>query len=173
EFNPYGPANPNGLYYMDARSGSVVIRNCRIKGTLVINSGGQDIIIETSVYWKPAREDYPALVIDGTTGKLFVRTNQDLYESIINRDLSLPGEAGYGTKWTHYPNMIKGLIFSLTDLDFEGYSYIKGSVISMNEITLKDDATLEYDANILNIPPMQFRNFFLAPVRGSWRKVIP
>ena len=48
--NPFGPTNPNGLYYIDCGNQELTIKNCRIIGTLIIRSTVIDeITIESAI----------------------------------------------------------------------------------------------------------------------------
>ena len=42
--NPFGPTNPDGLYYIDCGTNKITIKNCRIIGNLIIRSTAIDKI---------------------------------------------------------------------------------------------------------------------------------
>ncbi|MCK5269461.1 MAG: hypothetical protein KAJ46_01700 [Sedimentisphaerales bacterium] len=172
--NPFGPTNPDGLYYIDCDIGEITIKNCRIIGTLIIRSILIDkVTIESAVNWQPARPDYPALIVDHQLSRIKIHTENDLSEDSINTDLSLPGEPGYGDEVDIYPNIIKGLICCYNDISLESKCNIQGTVIARNDIILKDDAVCTYDPAILDNPPEGFHNSALIPVHGTWRRLIP
>ncbi|MCK5271626.1 MAG: hypothetical protein KAJ52_03575 [Sedimentisphaerales bacterium] len=172
--NPFGPTNPDGLYYIDCGINKLTIRDCRIVGTLIIRSSVIDkIYIESAVNWRPARPDYPALIVDHNLSRIHIKTDKDLNEGTINTDLSLPEESGYGDEDDVYPNVIKGLIYCYNDISLESNCNIQGTVIARNAIILKDNAVCTYDPAILDNPPKGFYNSALIPVHGTWRRLIP
>jgi hypothetical protein len=62
--NPYGAENPEGIYVIPSSSDELVIQNCRIVGTLIVNST-QNTTITGAVNWEPALPNYPALMCAG------------------------------------------------------------------------------------------------------------
>ncbi|MCK4628115.1 MAG: hypothetical protein KAT56_03870, partial [Sedimentisphaerales bacterium] len=83
--NPFGPTNPDGLYYIDCGIEKLTIKNCRIVGTLIIRSTAIDkIYIESAINWRPARPDYPALIVDHNLSRVHIRTDKDLDEDSID-----------------------------------------------------------------------------------------
>ena len=172
--NPFGPTNPDGLYYIDCGIGKITIKNCRIIGTLIIRSILVDKInIESAINWRPARPDYPVLIVDYNLSRIHIKTDKDLDEDDIKADLSLPGEPGYGDEVDIYPNIIKGLIYCYNDILLENKCNIQGTVIARDDIVIKDDAVCTYDPTILDNPPKGFHNSALVPVHGTWRRLIP
>jgi hypothetical protein len=172
--NPFGPTNPDGLYYIDCGINKLTIRDCRIVGTLIIRSSVIDkIYIESAVNWQPARPDYPALIVDHNLSRIHIRTDKYLDEDSIDTDLSLPHEPGYGDEDDIYPNIIKGLIYCYSDIVLETKCNIQGTVITCNAIVIKADAVCTYDPSILDNPPKGFYNSALIPVHGTWRQLIP
>lgn len=172
--NPFGPTNPDGLYYIDCGSTKLTIKNCRIIGTLIIRSIVIDnIYIESAVNWQPARPDYPALIVDHNLSHIQIKPDEDLDEDEIEADLSLPGESGYGDENDVYPNVIKGLIYCYNDITLKSSCNIQGTVIARNDIVVKNDAVCTYDPAILDNPPKGFHNSALVPVHGTWRRIIP
>jgi len=172
--NPFGPTNPDGLYYIDCGINKLTIRDCRIVGTLIIRSTVTDkIYIESAVNWQPARPDYPALIVDHNLSRIHIKTDEDLDEDEIEADLSLPGEPGYGDDDDIYPNIIKGLIYCYNDISLESNSNIHGTVIARSAIVVKGEAVCTYDPAILDNPPKCFCNNALIPVHGTWRQLIP
>jgi hypothetical protein len=170
--NPYGPTNPDGLYKMVCSNQRLVIKQCRIVGTLFLINPKSDSRIEISINWQPARADYPALIIDGAC--LEIITNQDLSEADISFvDLNLPGEIGYGSVISVFPNEINGLVYSTGKLILDQNSKIKGAVIAGGDIELKDYSSCIYNADIYNNPAVMFQMPRLYPVAGTWCQVIP
>ena len=169
--NPYGETNPDGLYSMNCDDQKVVIRQCRIVGTLILIDPKDDSSIDDSINWQPARADYPALIVQGT--KFTIKTDQDLDEDHIEQDLNMPGETGYGDDEQVFPNEINGLVYATGELILDKDIVIKGTVIAAGDIELKDCSSCVYDAGVYNNTPVMFHKTYLVPVPGSWRLVLP
>ncbi len=170
--NPYGSTNPDGLYKMNCANQKVVIKQCRIVGTLFLINPRSDSRIEISINWKPARPDYPALIIEGPC--LEIITYQDLKEYEIGYvDLNLPGESGYGSALNTFSNEINGLVYSTGNLILEQTIQIKGSLIALGEIDLRDYSRCIYNASVYDNAPVMFHMPSLYPVAGSWTQVLP
>ena len=97
--NPYGPADPDGLYLIDCSGSKIDIRNCRIVGTLILVNPKDDSVIQDGLNWQPARPDYPALIVDGPG--ITIKPDPWLAEMGI-WDFSLPSESGYGWWFNMY-----------------------------------------------------------------------
>jgi len=171
--NPFGPVNADGLYVIDCANQPFLIKNCRIVGTLILKkaiSNDFNSKVEQGVNWRPARPDYPALIIDGGSYNIFA--DRDLQELNEGVDMSLPGEPGFGNVGEIYPNEIKGTIYCVGNLNVGEVSVIKGSTIVTGSITISDNASAIYDTVVVDNPQMQFRDSYLAPVVNSWQEVM-
>jgi len=166
--NPYGAGNPDGLYKIYCDNRRIIIRDCRIVGTLMIISPKNDSLIEKGINWQPAREDYPALLI--FDGDFSILPDRNLNEKDLNTDLNLPGEPGYGfiSPMQSYSNLITGTIYSNRDLTCFKEATIAGAVIVAGTLTLTDDASLAADDNWDEHPTHAFVTPPLVPIRGTW-----
>jgi len=170
--NPYGPTNADGLYLVNCNGNKIVIKQCRIIGTLILLNPKSDSRLEISVNWKPARPDYPALIILG--GDFTFIPDRSLSELELLRDLSRPGELGYLTMLDVYPNEINGMIYSNKNLTFSGTSDINGPVMAEGTIKLWDYTDIQYaDNSLYETPPPCFQNSWLSLVPGSWKNITP
>ncbi len=171
--NPYGPlTNANGLYKMTCANQKVVIKQCRIVGTLFLINPKSDSRIEISVNWQPARPDYPALIIQGSQFEII--TYEDLNEALIGFvDLNLPGESGYGSVLNTFSNEINGVVYSTGKVILNSSSTINGSLIAVGDIELNDYARCNYDSDVYSTAPVKFFHNYLQPVAGTWRQVLP
>jgi hypothetical protein len=171
--NPIGPlTNADGLYKMNCANQKVVIKQCRIVGTLFLINPKDDSRIEISINWQPARADYPALIIDGPRFEII--TDRDLEEEEIGFvDLNLPGEPGFGSLWTDFPNEINGLVYSTGKVILDQEAKINGSLIALGDIELKDYSRCIYDAGVYDNTPVMFNKTCLCPIPGTWRQVLP
>jgi len=170
--NPYGAPDPDGLYKMNCANKKIEIKECRIVGTLLLINPKDDSTIDVSINWQPARSDYPALLIDGT--KFTIKTYRDLEEEEIGFvDLNLPGEPGFGSVFTDFPNEINGLIYCKGDLTLDKDIVIKGAVIATGILDIKDYAHCTADPALYSNPPIGFLYDHLIPVPGTWHQVLP
>ncbi|MCP4710328.1 MAG: hypothetical protein GY869_17030, partial [Planctomycetes bacterium] len=107
-FNPFGPPNPDGIYSIDCAGQKIVIRNCRILGTIILINPKSDSTIGEGINWHPAGPHLPALIIDGT---IKINPTKDLSEADAQNELNLPHEPNFGDLTTIFPNLINGPIF--------------------------------------------------------------
>ncbi len=167
QHNPFGTGETNneGIYIIDCGGKDIIIEDCRIVGTLVlINPGGQSVV-QGSVCWEPARNNYPALL---TSKDLTIATSSaGLSEADINVNLNPPGSSGTpypyplgtanGDMQDAYPSRIRGLVYSREKLKFENAPIIAGTVLTNGDIELRDAVlTLNYKVVHLHDPPPGF-----------------
>jgi len=167
--NPFGARSPDGLYKIDCANQKIVIKNCRIVGTLVLIKPKSDSQIEAAINWRPAQPDYPALIIDGD---FTIQPQQDLDEDTLNRDFNLPGEDDYGDIDEVLPNRIQGAVYVNGRLTLDKYAKITGPVIVAGDVQLRDYAAVTADLNCYDNPPKCFREPYLTPITGTWREAI-
>ncbi|MBN2377543.1 MAG: hypothetical protein JXD22_14175 [Sedimentisphaerales bacterium] len=169
--NPWGATNPDGVYLMNCSDNKVVIKQSRIVGTLILVHPKNDSAVEISVNWQPARTDYPAFIILG--GDFEFKIDRSINEWEINADLSLPGEPGYGSKFSTYDGEVHGMIFSTNKLILNQDTRLYGMVISLTELNLKDYSRIDPDPLAENPDIQPFVNPALLPLQGTWRTVAP
>ena len=168
--NPFGQTNTDGLYVIDCNNERIVIKDCRIVGTLLLLNPTDNSTVEAAINWQPARPDYPALIVESL---ITIKPDSDLLESQVGTDFSLPGEAGNGTVFDVFPNRITGAIYSNGDLVLDKGCYVVGSVIAAGSIELKDNSSVQSVGYLYDNPPEHFRETYLACVPGTWQEVIP
>jgi hypothetical protein len=134
------------------------------------------------VAWEPATPNYPALLTDKT---ITLGTSAvALSETTMNANFNPPG-----TPFPYiggvedldlndaYPSVIRGLVYSKTNLLFANRPCIEGVVVVHNDLTAQA-ATLElkYNSAPLNNPPPGFTTGTgrtMKMVSGTWRRVVP
>ncbi|MFZ4572854.1 MAG: hypothetical protein ACOYN0_00570 [Phycisphaerales bacterium] len=120
--NPYGSANPRGIYYIRCGRSPLVLKNCRIRGTLVVLEAGASFQIEGAVNIEPAEEGLPALVVDGEL--YMMNTGADLSESALSRNFNPAGSPYEGVSDSDqtdtYANMITGIVWVTGSLKAAG-----------------------------------------------------
>ncbi len=169
--NPYGATNSDGVYLINCSGQRIVIKQSRIVGTLILVNPADTSAVEISVNWQPARTDYPALIVHG--GNFEFKIDSDIYEMLINADLSLPGELGYGTKLSSYDGEIHGLIFTNRSLSLSQNTLLYGQAVALVNLTLNENADIYPDP--LEPEPfiLPFVTPALTPVRGSYQWITP
>jgi len=173
--NPYGPANPKGIYYIQCGNKPIVITQCRIVGTVVLLSSA-GLTIQNQVVWDPAVPDYPCALVQGS-----VTLNCD------NSQLKDDGGKGYnynppdapypypgGTSDTTYnsafSSSISGLLYATGNLTVTKAPTV-GMITVAGTSTHNADLTLTYDPTILINPPPGFATYTMVPSPQSYGRV--
>ena len=182
--NPFGSrqTNPQGIYVLNCSTKKVIIANSRIVGTLVILGPNAASSIRGSVAWEPAVPNYPALLTD--TPIPIGLGSAALSEATMNTNFNPTGTpypyvGGTQNLDTNdaYPSLIRGLIYSTSNLVFQNGTAVEGVVVSHNDITVQAGAlNLKYKSTWLNNPPPGFdlgSAKKVQTVAGTWRRVVP
>jgi len=169
--NPFGSTNPDGVYRIQCNGGAISFSDCRIVGTIILESPSTISSLTNGINWCPARPDYPALLV--SQNGLNIKILSDLSESSVGIDFSLPTESGYGNLTDVYPGLIQGLIYVENILYFYKKSHLVGTAITKNVFWPQNDAIVDYDPAILTNPPIGFFTISLEPVQGTWQLVAP
>ena len=188
EVNPYGAGitNPQGIYVIDCENAPLVIKDCRIAGTLVLLNQDEAVSrIRGSINWTPALEpsrdlsvtNLPLLLSDRDLR--FSTTTAALNEGLVNADLSSPGAVSSNNEDTNredeYPSIFKGLIYTKHKVYVESDLRIHGGLMSHREMFVTGagiNATYDPVYYWYNAPP----GFRVDPVMeiepGSFRRVV-
>jgi hypothetical protein len=177
--NPWGATNADGVYVITSAS-DITIRNCRIVGTLVVICPGKKVTIDGPVNIKPARRDYPALVVNGSID-FATDSSQLLYESVPGLNMNptgVPYEGSTnGTTADSYPNEIAGLVHAKEQVDFRSSFRIRGALIAEASGTeaIDIDAAPEivYDPTLQTTPIMGYmKSVTMTVVPTSWKQIV-
>jgi hypothetical protein len=168
--NPFGPANPDGLYRINCDNQKITISDCRIVGTLLLISPRSDSTIESGINWTPARPGYPALIVDSD---ITICPDRTLDEHSLGVDFSMSGELGNGSIVNVYPNLIQGMIYCDGILSLGKQCNILGTVIATIQCLVVDDTIINWNPSILDNPPPKFYDGCLVPAQGTWRQITP
>ncbi len=176
--NPYGAADPNGLYSIVLPDGAAAtIQNARICGTLLISASNATITFGPML-WEPARPDYPILIINATNTTInFEGSTTWLREADINMNLNPPGTPFEGLSDTDqnddFPPQYRGLIHiigSSNTINLSSNAYIAGTLIADGPIATTVRATLIQNPAIRANPPLGYSmGDKLTIVPSSWR----
>ena len=112
--NPFGAANPNGIYYIRGNGLYIDIRDCRIAATLVLLDVGWFSSLRGNLHISPHNPDLPALMVDGainhralagtlSEAALGINFNPTHTPYRGQSDATLSGE---------YPSRIEGIVYA-------------------------------------------------------------
>jgi hypothetical protein len=177
-YNPYGTADPNGLYLINTNNGSLTIKDCRIYGTLVVQAGTGTVTLDSSVFLQNYRSDFPSLLVTAST--VIIRCTSattQLSESSLNTNFN-PAAAPYQgvsdtDKVDSYPNEIRGLVHIEGSLRLQQTARIVGVVICNGSVTCEETNTITYNSSLYACPPRWYTyvdGMKLSP--GSWKQVV-
>ncbi len=107
--NPWGSANTLGIYIIDCENKSLKIRNCRIRGTLLIKNVGSFSGVYESVDWTPAVANFPALLVNGNF--VIQHTETSLSEATHATNFNSVGSDSDADLADRYPSRLFGLCY--------------------------------------------------------------
>jgi len=175
--NPYGTADPNGLYVMNTANANLTIRDCRIYGTLVVLAGSGTVTVDNSVLIQNYRSDFPCLLIAGDAVIKCTSASTQLSEVTLAVNFNPTGAPYNGSTDTDkkdtYPNEIQGLVHVSGSLRFQQTARIVGVVICDGSIACEETNTITYNASLYACPPQWYTyvdGMKLSP--DSWRQMI-
>ncbi len=173
--NPFGTqTNAEGIYVIDCGGQNVVIRNCRILGTLLLLNPGSTSYVGYSVRWDAVVPNYPALLVDGNF--YIVHGKSDLSESSQGVNFNPVGTPYGGSEDSDttdtYPSGIRGLVFINGEFGntLSGGNPIDGVLISQTS-KIQSACELTYRSTFNDYPPPGFASG--NPMRispGSWKR---
>lgn len=170
--NPYGAADPRGIYIIDCKGSDVRLRNCRIVGTLVFKNAS-DVRIDDLVAMEAYEEGLPVLVSDRD---IQVTTDSgSLSEASLGVNFN-PKGLGVGLdvdadKLDTYPAGLRGLVYAGRNLDVSGPLAVEGAVIVRGSVATGSSLVVQHDPNLLIDPPPGFWGTpFMRLRHGSWRR---
>jgi hypothetical protein len=175
--NPYGGGtNAQGIYVVNCNNKELVIKNCRIVGTLVIRKAGDGTRVEDSVYWTPAVENYPAVLVDGPIS-LNIGTTA-LSESNTGTNFNPAGTPYLGVSDTDkadtYPSKLKGLIYVSSWCDVYGAVRLEGVLVVAGDLWIPGTLEVTFSSLYRNNPPPGFErtNRPMVVDPGTWKPVV-
>jgi hypothetical protein len=162
--NPYGAVASDGVYRLDAQGADVVIRNCRIEGTLVVYDS-DSVLVSGAVCWNSIDPARAALIASSSI--TFNAMDAVLSESTQSANFnpaSTPNRGGVSntTMLDTYPTSIRGVVYSLEDIyimPMNGNERLcfYGSICAENlYVTARTNVLAE--PLLLQNPPLGFRD---------------
>lgn len=176
--NPYGTADPNGIYIIDAGNRALVLRNCRIEGTLVVRRG-TGVRVRGGMLWNSLDPERTALLSEASlTFELLTPGLSEATQATNFNPPHTPARGGESneTLANVYPTSIAGVVYSLGDIRIDPLAdnarlHVAGALIA-NNIVVTARLSLTHVPELVANPPLGFRD--PAPmqfVRGSLRRV--
>lgn len=162
---PFGVApNLQGVYVIDCGGKPIIIRNCRVNGTLILLNPSS-ASVEQSINWEPYVANYPALMVKGNL--TLQTTNAPLQETVSG---SGGGGSGVAVNYNplgspyhgsedvdtadSYPSVLQGLVYVTGNLTTTSRPVLVGCVVVGGNVTSDTALDLTYsDVYAKNPPP--------------------
>jgi hypothetical protein len=155
--NPWGPANSDGVYYIDTGGNDLTIKDSRILGTLVIYTGPKKVVLDNAVFLRRYRSDYPVLIVDGNAEIKIHSCDYSLSEDSLSTNFNPIGAPYLGVSDEDtddtYPNVIQGLVHVTGALRLQQTARIEGAVICESSVSCEDLNTIVHDPALYASPP--------------------
>lgn len=176
--NPWGAADPNGLYFIDTSGNDMTIKDSRIHGTLIIETGSsKKVIIDNAVFMQNYRSDCPVLIVEGNLEIKHNSCDYPLSEALKSTNFNPVGAPYEGESdddmLDEYPNEIRGLIHATGYVKLYDSARIVGAIICENEATVEGANTIIHDVGLYASPPEGYtfvEEMKISP--GSWKQVV-
>ena len=174
--NPLGLTNPEGIYVVRCNGAPIIIRTCRIIGTIVLLEPGPGSRIEGSVNWSPAVPTYPAMMVRGS---MDVRmSSSPLSESSggSNVNYNPPGMPYNGSEdldtSDSFPSVIRGLVYMTETLSNSTNEInVQGMIVVGETTNLAGTLNVKYRQDIYqNAPPGFYYMNKVVVVPKSWQQ---
>lgn len=175
--NPWGAADPNGVYFLDTAGQAVTIKDSRIHGTLIVDTGGNKLTLDAAVCLEAYRSDYPVLIVKGTVAIKFKSDTLTLSESAYNTNFN-PFGAPYDGVWDddtldEYPNEIRGLVHIEGNLDLQDTARVVGVIVCNGMVSCEGFNSIIHEPGLYAAPPEGYT--YVAGMKispGSWQQVV-
>ncbi len=144
-----GVPNAEGLYIIDANGFNVVIKDSRIRASLVIiDANKQDgVHLQNSVTMEPAFAGLPTLVVSGDL--VMEQSSGDLLETTAARNLNPVGapymESTDADTADAYPSLIRGVVYVDGALTVGGKATIHGQLFVSSALNVHEELILRSD----------------------------
>ncbi|GAB5406388.1 MAG: hypothetical protein Aurels2KO_46190 [Aureliella sp.] len=174
--NPYGDANPEGIYWIDCEGSRIRIRDCRLACTLVLFNTGSGAELGAAVHIEPPRRNMPSLLVEGNLFVLQSLTSEIGENGQVNFNPPSHPLGGLSDTDTtdYFPSMVHGLVYVSGRLDlFVDFmiSTFTGPVVC-ERIAANSKANFYYTPYAFNNPPPGFcRGDEVQIMPGSWQRV--
>jgi hypothetical protein len=173
--NPYGAANPQGIYVIDCQFQKLTIQDCRIAATLVLINTSTPHEIDEKIHWNPPVANYPSLMVAGDLQIMF-DGGSPLSEASLGVNFNPASSPYLGVSDTDstdvYPGVIKGLVYVTGNLTVSRPAVMEGTIVVGGWANMTDTLNLTYSPPNRNNPPPGFSGGSgMRIVPGTWRRV--
>ena len=175
--NPSGSTlNAQGLYVMNCGGADVMVKECRIVGTLVLLNTGAGSQFGPQVNAEPAVSNYPVLLVKGPM--TFQMDTTVLDEGGSAKNYNPAGTPYLGVSDTDktdtYPSKIKGLIYVSDWCDVYAYTRLEGVLVTAGQLWVPGTLELAFSSLYRNNPPPGFErtNRPMVVDPGTWKPVV-
>lgn len=158
--NPFGTGSisTNGIYVISTPGESLMIRNSRINGTLVVQDSN-GVKLKGAISWEPAGMNYPALISQVEIDDLTSVSTLD--ESVLGVNLNPMNTPYQGTTNTtatdRYPTVVSGAMVSFRDILLDGVATYSGPIMSNQNIVVDcPSLSIQFSSDMLLNPPPGF-----------------
>ena len=176
-YNPWGPENVEGVYFIDTGNQDLTIKNSRIHGTLIVDVGTQHLYLTDALLLQPYRSDYPVLIV---IGELHIKLKSGeilLSETDLATNFNPPGVPYLGQMDDDtdddYPNEVQGLIHVTKQLKLFETARIVGAIICEDRVHGHGDNVIVHDPGLYASPPVGYTyvdGMKVSP--GSYQRVV-
>lgn len=174
--NPYGVANPEGIYILDCKNTRVTLADLRVVGTLVLLDPGPNSSLTGRVSLEPAISNYPALLVRGNF-QFAYQSDDFLRESNEGTNFNPNGAPARGVTDSdlndNYPSMIRGLVYVTGTLHApaDGKTSVSDGVLLAGSMLFESSHRVRFSPLFATSPPPGFAQgnpMVIAP--GTWRR---
>ena len=158
--NPFGSKilSANGVYSFNVPGENLLIRDSRIKASIVVQNAN-NVSIGNAISWEPTGRNFPALIANAPISDLTTITS--LSEATIGVNLNPAGTPFQGVSDTDasdsYPSLITGAVVSTGDILLSGLSTLSGPVHSGTNINVTStNLNINFPSDLILNPPPGF-----------------
>ncbi len=171
--NPWGTANANGVYYLDAPGSDVTLRDSRILGTLIVRC--RRLTIDNNVLLESFRKDMPTLIVDGELVLNYQSTGVQLRESDEDTNFNPPGVPYSGLsdsdKADSYPSEIRGLVHARGDLTLDSTALVRGAIVCEGSVLCTGTNQIIHDDDLSDLPMIGYTSGDGPFHRAGWKRM--
>jgi hypothetical protein len=175
--NPWGPTDPNGLYYLDTNGSDLIIKNTRVYGTLIVRAAGKTLTLDTAVFFQNYRPDYPVLLVEGDVVIKYTSATATLSEVTTAQNYNPIGAPCDGVTDTdtadQYPNEIQGLVHIQGNLNLQQSARLVGLVICEGSVVCEGTNVITHNPSLYATPPKGYN--YVAGMQvspHSWKQTV-
>jgi hypothetical protein len=179
--NPWGPTNANGIYFIDAGNTTLVIRNSRIHGTLIVQCGpGGRVVLEEHVLVHNYQPDFPTLLVDGEVELRYWSDVSRLDEQLLGMNFNPPDAPYSGNSDTllddNYSNEIQGVVHITGQLKMANTAEVDGIVICESTVIVEGANEFNWEVDHRTVPTYGYTvsgpGTPMMIVPGSWKQIV-